>query len=161
MASTGGSQSVAGDWPDSGDHACLALPQVGEFTRLSLWMAGSIAGVVSDTHASLACHFRDMALRLGWQAGHGQRKPARPTGDVALGMLAEALVGTRRAAVVSVFGPPRYAVTDRNPGTASEDVESARVWYFAMSSPNVSAVAVEFSQDIVSRVVFMGLSQAA
>jgi hypothetical protein len=131
----------------------LELPAVGEFTRLSLWMAGSLAGVATSTHAAQGRHFRDMARRLGWSAA---RRAAAPSGDAALALLAEALVGTTRWAVNSVFGQPSYAVADSSVSDV-DAVWSGRAWYFPMRHPGVSAVAVHYKGDLVDRVVFIGV----
>ncbi|HEX8911403.1 MAG TPA: hypothetical protein VF796_03515 [Humisphaera sp.] len=143
--------------PPPGSPPLAGLPAVGEFTRLALWMAGTIAGLSTPTHAAQGRRFRAMARRLGWSVCG--RRGRVPTGDAALAVLAEALVGSSRWAVSGVFGPPRFSVAD-DPVSDADAVWSGRAWYYAMRRPGVSAVAVEFADDLVRRVVFVRLDGA-
>lgn len=145
------------DWFDD-------LPAVGEFTRLSLWMAGSVAGLRTAVHTAQAKHFRGLARRLGWEAKRKPRRPAvRPTApDDTMALLADALVGTSRSAIVSVYGLPRCAADGRDVLTGA-DVWDGRVWYFPLTHPSATLVGVEFDDDRehARRVVFVSMDDAA
>jgi hypothetical protein len=139
----------------------LELPDVGEFTRMALWMVGSIAGLSTPTHASLRRHFQTMAQRLGWPTGQRpSRKSAascRPRS--AMKLLADALTGSSRAAIASVFGPPRCATAADHALLCGSDVWRGRVWYYPILHPAHDAVAIEFDGDQQARrVMFVGLS---
>lgn len=135
----------------------LDLPAVGEFTRLSLWMAGAVAGLSTDAHAAQARHFRRLARRVGWPVRHG--RALRPGRREAVPMLADALTGTSRAAIGSVFGPPRCAVTGWSVVTGPAAWGGA-VWYYRLSNPAADAVAVAFDADgQACRVVFVGMGR--
>ena len=135
------------------------LPSAGEFTRLALWMAGALAGVTTPTHAALGRHFHALARRLGWPV-RGVRV-YRPGRVEAMSLLADAVVGTGRLSVASVFGAPRCAVTADGAVATDEDVWLGQTWYYPVSSPAASAVAVEFEDEQASRVVFVKVGRAA
>ena len=134
------------------------LPPAGEFTRLSLWMAGSLAGVATPTHAALGRHCRAMAKRLGWRV-RGARSQ-RPSRADAMVLFAEAVVGTRRAAIASVFGPPRCAVMADGSVATPEAAWLGQTWYYPVTSPSAVAVAIEFADEHACRIVFVGLGVA-
>jgi hypothetical protein len=139
------------------------LPTVGEFTRLALWMAGSAAGVTTAVHAAQGRHFRGLARRLGWNHRRKPRQAVRPPGpDASMGLLADALVGTSRTAIASVYGQPRCAVAGRDVLTGG-DVWDGRVWYFPLAHPAASLVGVEFDADRqhATRVVFVSMDNLA
>jgi hypothetical protein len=149
----------------------LELPEVGEFTRMALWMVGAFAGLSTPTHASLGRHFRAMAKRLGWPVGRDWQepsggaedkrgKPAGPSAAAAMTLLADALVGSSRSAIASVFGPPRCAVAADRAVLAGDAVWRGQVWYYPINHPSADAVAVEFDgEEQARRVVFVGLQK--
>ena len=130
----------------------LELPEVGEFTRLALWMAGSLAGLASLTHAAQGRHFRTMAKRLGWPVRRREGEPVDH--DAGMRLFSDAVVGTSRNAIASVFGLPRYTVSD-SPAASADSVWPARVWYFTLARRSAMAVAIEFKNHTASRVVFV------
>jgi hypothetical protein len=148
----------------------LELPEVGEFTRMALWMVGAFAGLSTPTHASLGRHFRSMAKRLGWPVGRDWQessgavnkrgKPASPSAAAAMTLLADALVGSSRSAIASVFGPPRCAVAADRAVLAGDAVWRGQVWYYPINHPSADAVAVEFDgEEQARRVVFVGVQK--
>ena len=135
----------------------LDLPAAGEFTRLSLWMAGALAGVATPTHAALAPHCRAMARRVGWTARGSKRH--RPGPADALALLADAVIGTSRAAIASAFGVPPCAAITEDAAQATEAAWGGPTWYYPVRSPAAVAVAIEFDGGHARRVAFVGLEQ--
>lgn len=137
---------------------------VGDFTRLAMWMAGTLAGLVTAVLVAQGPFFRDLAKRVGGgggkprrpeRRGEGSRRDARrPTRAQALPMLAEAIVGNSKAAVASVFGPPRSAVLagSASPGATYWDADT---WYYAMPRAGQLAMAVEFADEYATGVLFL------
>lgn len=137
--------------------ALKALPEVGDFTRLALWMAGALAGLSTTTHTLQRKHFRMMAKRLKWPVGKALGRP-RPGMASAMPLLTDAMIGTSRAAIASVFGPPRCAMTDGEV-VAEEAVWRGETWCYEIDNPAAQAVMITFTEDeVAGRVVFVGLS---
>src|SRR4051794_29671691 len=113
---------------------------VSEFTQLALWMAASLAGLVTAVLLARGPFFRSLARQVGWlpqQTGPGGRPVRPPTRGGALPMLADAIVGNSKAAVAAVFGPPRGAVLchdDDNPTAAgpARSFWDADTWYYPL-----------------------------
>lgn len=129
------------------------LPSAGEFTKLALWMAGSLAGVSTPAHAALGRHCRSLARRLGWPTRRA--KSHRPDRADAMTLFADAVVGTSRDAVGAVFGEPRLATAPDGTAAARDAVRRARTWYYPTAGPAPSLVAIEFADDHACRVVFV------
>ena len=72
-------------------------------------------------------------------------------------MLAEAIIGNSKAAVASVFGPPRSAAL-RGVVKANASSESgywqATTWYYPLPRNASLAMAIEFDDDSARRVEF-------
>jgi hypothetical protein len=159
-------QHVAAARADSGpSDLALALrpaPIVSEFTQLALWMAASLAGLVTAVLLAREPFFRALARRMGWLPRKGRQgnrgspgfPPRRPTPDQALPMLADAIVGNSKAAVASVFGPPRGAVLV-GPAAAAASFWDADTWYYPLPRTGTVAVAIEFDEDYARRVHFL------
>lgn len=136
------------------------LPAVGDFTRLALWMAGALAGITTQAHAAQRRHFRSMAKRLGWPVGKALAEP-RPGMASAMPLLTDAIIGTSRAAIASVFGPPCCALTD-DEFVTNDAIWSGEVWYYGISNPAASAIAIAFSVDeTASRLLFISYTPQA
>ena len=82
-----------------------------DFTHLALWMAGTLAGVVTAALLARGPFFRALIRRAGWAkrsarsiGGGGGAK--RPTPAESLPLLADAVLGNSKCAVAAVFGPP-------------------------------------------------------
>ncbi|QOV89629.1 hypothetical protein [Humisphaera borealis] len=136
------------------------FPAVGDFTRLALWMAGALAGMSSPTHSAQRRYFRTMAKRLGWPVGKALSQP-RPGMASAMPLLTDAIIGTSRAAIASVFGPPRCALTEGE--LVNNDAAwSGDVWYYGISNPAASAVSIEFNiEEAAGRLVFISFTPNA
>lgn len=135
------------------------LPAVGDFTRLALWMAGSLAGVETATHAAQTKRFRRLARRVGWAA-----PGRRPNREAGMALLSDAVVGTSSDAVSSVFGrptaeaggraEPRTGVGRRSP-ERSRPVPPVGAWLYPLAGTAGGAVAIEFTDGVASRTVFV------
>lgn len=143
-------EAAAGTDPD----LLAGLPSVGEFTRLALWMAGAQAGVSTPAHAAGRQAFRSLAGRLGWSTR--AVRPRRSTRPDAMAIFTEAVVGTSRVAVASVFGPPRRVVTADGRVTAGEAYWGGQAWYYPLTEPS-TAVVIEFADTHACRVVFVSV----
>ena len=138
---------------------------VGEYTQLALWMAASLAGMVTALLVARRPFFEAL-LRT---AGGGKKSAARsnasrptrkalskPTAEESLPMLAEAIVGNTKAAVASVFGPPRSAAVRGviKTGSKAPPFWQANTWYYPLPRNDALAMAIEFDDDAAKRVEF-------
>jgi hypothetical protein len=130
------------------------LPAVGDFTRLTLWMAGALSGLATPTHSAQRKYFRSLARRLGWPVGKALLHP-RPGIPSAMPLLNDALFGTSRAAIASVFGPPHCG--RRGSDIVQNDaVWDAGVWFYPLTNPGASAMSIAFTPDeTAGRVLFI------
>ena len=82
--------------------------------------------------------------------------PVVPAADGTV--LAEAIIGNTKAAVASVFGPPRSAalrgVVKANAGTGS-GYWNATTWYYPLPRNESLAMAIEFEEESARRVEFI------
>ena len=71
-------------------------------------------------------------------------------------MLADAIVGNTKAAVASVFGPPRSAAVRGvvKSGGKSPAFWQASTWYYPLPRNDALAMAIEFDHDAARRVEF-------
>ena len=141
---------------------------VGDFAQLALWMAASLAGMVTALLIARRPFFEAMLGIVGGggkkggrgRAGSGSRPGAkalsRPTPEESLPMLAEAIVGNTKAAVASVFGPPRSAAVRGvvKPGGKTAPFWQANTWYYPLPRNDALAMAIEFHDDAARRVEF-------
>jgi hypothetical protein len=137
---------------------------VSEFTQLALWMAATLAGLVTSVLLARGPFFRALGRQVGWlpvQTGPDGRPIRRPTRERALPMLAEAIVGTSKAAVASVFGPPRGAVVfgaadEVATDGAGHSFWDADTWYYPLPRTGKLAMAIEFDENYARAVQFIG-----
>ena len=144
---------------------------VSEFTQLALWMAASVAGMVTALLIARRPFFESLMRSVGGGPGAGgqprgrgggrpargrARALARPTGEESLPMLAEAIVGNSKAAVASVFGPPRSAAVRGavKPAGKAPAFWQASTWYYPLQRGDALAMAIEFDDDSARRVEF-------
>jgi hypothetical protein len=160
--STSGTQSPQGD-PSS---ALSAEVGVTDFTFIALWMAGSLAGVMTAALISQAPLFRSLMRRLGLRGPHSANpsqkhkrtgKPSRkPSPKEALPMLAEAIMGSSKLAVAKVFGPPPSAVmSSRIAASKTPTFWHADTWYYPMPRNGPLAMAIRFADDSARAVEFI------
>jgi len=144
---------------------------VSEFTQLALWMAASLAGMVTALILARRPFFESLMRSVGKPAGAGagtpqqggsrnsggaRRAPRRPGPEESLPMLADAIVGNTKAAVASVFGPPRSAAVRGvvKSGGKSPAFWQASTWYYPLPRNDALAMAIEFDHDAARRVEF-------
>lgn len=135
---------------------------VSELSQLALWLAAGLAGMVSAVLTARTPFFRAVMRRLGVPAGstdlEGCARVAeslRPGREQSLPMLAEAIVGTSKSAIASVFGPPRSAVVTHPSAALGATFWQADTWYYPLPKSGPLAMAIEFTGDDASRVEFL------
>jgi hypothetical protein len=134
---------------------------VSELSQLALWMAASLAGMVTAVLTARTPFFRNVMRRIGVApataatAGAGRAGTAAvpPTREQSLPMLAEAIVGSSKSAIASVFGPPRSSVVMQ--GGSGANFWQADTWYYPLPKSGPLAMAIEFTGDDASRVEFL------
>ena len=139
--------------------ALTATSGVSELSQLALWMAGSLGGMVTAVLAARTPFFKSVLRRLGitdsTQARPRVRK-LRPGREQSLPMLAEAVVGSSKSAIASVFGPPRSAVVmQAGGGGTGATFWQADTWYYPLPKSGPLAMAIQFNGDDASRVDFL------
>jgi hypothetical protein len=163
-------QDVAADADEVGDLA----RGVSEFTQLALYMAATVAGLVTALLVARRPFFESLLRRAGGVGGASgkpraprakrvasrqgaSRRPVPPTREESLPLLAEAIIGNTKAAVASVFGPPRSAalrgVVKANAGSGS-GYWNATTWYYPLPRNDTLAMAIEFEEESARRVEF-------
>src|SRR5687768_6771476 len=131
-----------------------------EFTHLALWMAGTLAGVVTAALLARGPFFRALSRRVGWarRSAHamgGLRGGAkRPTREQALPMLADAVLGNSKCAVAAVFGPPRGAILTDALNQYS-NYWQADTWYYPLPRKGPLAMVIQFGEDFAEKVEFL------
>ncbi len=131
-----------------------------DFTHLALWMAATLAGVVTAALLARGPFFRALSRRVGWakrsarsmRRGSGGAK--RPTREESLPLLAEAVLGNSKCAVASVFGPPRGAILEGDVNTHS-NYWQADTWYYPLPKSGPLAMVIRFDEDFAERVEFL------
>ena len=138
---------------------------VNEFAQLALWMAAGLAGMVTALLIARRPFFESLMWTIGGKgakkgSGTGGRRRGplggRPTAEESLPMLAEAIVGNSKAAVASVFGPPRGAAVRGivKSGGKAPAFWQASTWYYPLPRNDALAMAIEFDDDAARRVEF-------
>jgi hypothetical protein len=141
---------------------------VRDFGQLALWMAASLAGMVTAMLVARGPYFRRLGRSVGLRpaASHRRRRDrrrhndgrslgyGRPTRTESLPMLAEAIVGNTRENVAAVFGPPRGAVVCGTVGAAG-DASRNETWYYPLEREQNLAMAIEFDGDAARHVEFL------
>ena len=125
----------------------------GEFAQLALWMAASVAGLVTAMLLARGPFFRSLATRIG--RGRTRRKP--PSSRRSLAMLAETVIGSSKATIESVFGPPRSIAIDEIGVIVHPRLvfRLADTWYYPMPRHEPLAMAINFRDQTATRVEFM------
>jgi len=142
---------------------------VSELSQLALWMAATLAGMVTAALTARTPFFRGVMRRLGIadssQSRSGNLAPQPPTPEQSLPMLAEAIIGSSKSAIASVFGPPRSAVVMHaavavTGGAAGATYWHADTWYYPLPKNGPLAMAIEFQGDDARRVEFLRAPEA-
>lgn len=131
---------------------------VSDLGQLALWMAASLAGMVSAMLAARTPFFQSLLRRLGISeslAGRPRIRKLRPTREQSLPMLAEAIVGSSKSSIASVLGPPRSAVVMHGNAKSAATYWQADTWYYPLPKSGPLAMAIEFTGDDAARVEFL------
>ena len=153
-----------GQGTDAGEGA------VSELTQLALYMAATLAGMVTALLVARRPFFESLMRRVGAGKPAPGRRAKRvasrarsptpalpPTPEESLPLLADAIIGNTKAAVASVFGPPRSAALR---GVVKADAAKtpgywqATTWYYPLPRNDLLAMAIEFDQDNARRGEF-------
>lgn len=128
------------------------------FSQLALWTSANLAGMVTGLLLAREPFFRKLIARVGGR----HRTHPRPSHDQSLPMLAEAVMGSSKALIAEVFGPPRSAVVDDG-ADAKEPVQfwQANTWYYPLPRQGPLAMAINFSEGFAHRVEFFQTPHAA
>lgn len=127
-------------------------PRAGDFTQLALWTAANLAGMITGVLLARGPFFHALAGRVG----KGRHSSARPSPRRSLSLLAEAVLGSSRQTVESVFGPPRSTgVPDIGVVVHPRKIfRITDVWYYPLPRNGPHAMAVHFRDDLAVRVEF-------
>ena len=130
----------------------------GDLSQLALWMAASLAGMVTAVLTARGPFFRSLMRTLGMapaaESRGGVRK-LKPGREQSLPMLAEAIVGSSKSAIASVFGPPRRAVVMQATAAGGATYGQADTWYYPLPKSGPLAMAIEFHGDDAKNVEFL------
>ena len=139
---------------DANETETTGLPQVGELTQLSLWMAANFAGMITAVLLARGPFFKALAKRVG--RGKIATKPLSEQKSLAL--LAGAVVGCDRSTIEAVFGPPRStALTDLGVIVHPQKIFwHAPIWYYPLPKNGNMAMAITFEDQVANRVEFFG-----
>ena len=119
------------------------------FGQLALWTAANLAGLVTALTISRGPFFRKLMARVG-----GRRTSAtRPSAAQSLPILANAVLGSSKASIASVFGPPRAAVMV-GAAPAKSDGSDADTWYYPLPRNGPMAMAINFDEGFAKTVEF-------
>ena len=127
------------------------LSAVRDLGQLALWMAATLAGMVTAALVARAPYFKKLSKSVGRKPA-GDTRRWKPSRAESLPMLATAIVGCSRGAVAAVFGPPRNAVVC---GTYAEGEQpDHETWYYPIEREQSLAMAIEFHDDSARHVEF-------
>jgi hypothetical protein len=135
-------------------------PSGQDFTHLALWMAATLAGVVTAALLARGPFFRALSRRVGWakrSIGSMRRRSGggkRPTRAESLPLLADAVLGNSKCAVASVFGPPRGAILEGDVNKHS-NYWQADTWYYPLPKSGPLAMVIRFDEDFAEKVEFL------
>lgn len=101
--------------------------------------------------------FEAMLKRLG----QGRRSNAKPSTARSLPMLASAIVGSSKATIEAVLGPPRSVAI---PGIGvvvhpKQVYWQSDTWYYPLRRQGPTAIAINFSDDFATTVEFFTAPQ--
>jgi hypothetical protein len=129
-------------------------PAPHDFTRLSLWTAANLAGMVTAVLLLRGPFYRALAARAGRAPRHQPRKPSRRR---SLSLLAGAVLGSDKSTIESVFGPPRSTAV---PEIGAVIVHPQKLfwiadqWFYPLVRDGHTAMAITFEHDHATHVEF-------
>ena len=133
-------------------HESKLPPHPGDFTRLSLWMAANLAGMVTAVLLIRGPFYRALAARVG-----KPRRARKPSRQRSLTLLAAAVIGADKSTIESVFGPPRStAVPELNAVIVHPQklFWQADQWFYPLVRDGHTAMAIHFQDDHATHVEF-------
>jgi hypothetical protein len=158
--------STPDNGPVQGDPGLCPEEGVTDFAFIALWMAGSLAGLMTAALIRQAPLFRSLMRRLGLRRPPGPnadhkskaagKRARRPSPQEALPMLADAIVGSSKSAVAKVFGPPHSAIiSSQTTGLKPDTYWVADTWYYPLPRNAPMALAIRFADDSARSVEFI------
>ena len=131
---------------------------INEFSQIALWMTANLAGLMTAFFLSRSSFFESLAAKIIGRKRSASRS-ARPSPDEALPMLASAILGSDKATIESVFGPPRAAALCGAGGKAAVLAPDAifwhaDTWYYPLPRNGPLAMAIGFDAQLAKRVEF-------
>lgn len=147
-----------------GSTALALSAGVSELSQLALWMAATLAGMVTAALTARTPFFRGILRRISGSAasaGPARRALGRPGREQSLPMLAEAIVGSSKSAIASVLGPPRSAVLMHAAASAlGATYWQADTWYYPLPRSGPLAMVIQFTGDDAQNVEFLRAPEA-
>lgn len=126
--------------------------RAGEFSQLALWTAANLAGMVTAILLVRGPFFRKLLGKMG----RAKKRAARPTREQSLPILAGTIVGSSKATIESVLGPPRSAAL-KGVGVVTHPKMvfwQADTWYYPLPRNGPVAMAINFDEDFATQVEF-------
>ncbi|HSZ56026.1 MAG TPA: hypothetical protein VK797_10215 [Tepidisphaeraceae bacterium] len=129
-----------------------AHPPAGDFAQMALWMAARVAGLVTAVLLARGPFFRALAHRVG----RGRFRHTPPSPHRSLALLAEAVVGSSKATIESVFGPPRSIAIEEIGVIVHPRLvfRLADTWYYPLPRRSPLAMAIHFRDQTADQVDF-------
>lgn len=127
---------------------------VSELAELALWMAAGLAGMVTTVLVARAPFFCGLLQKLGRSRPQSKMARTRPNRRRSLPLLAEAIVGSSKATVANVFGPPRSAALLAH--STATSFWQADTWYYPLPAGGPIAMAISFADEFARSVEFLG-----
>jgi hypothetical protein len=161
--SVGNGPRVASHWsypgfkmnPDksrSDAHQSESAASGHDYGQLALWTAAGLAGMVTGMMLARTPFFEAMLRRLG----QGPWSRSKPSPARSLPLLASAIMGSSKATIEAVFGPPRsVAIPDVGVVVYPQQVYwQSDTWYYPLRRQGPTAIAINFSDDHATQVEF-------
>jgi hypothetical protein len=115
-------------------------------------MAANVAGLVTGMLLARGPFFRELAKRVG-NGCPGRHAPPRRR---SLALLAQAVMGSSKPTIESVFGPPRSIALDEI-GVVVHPRQFYRLadtWYYPLPRTCPLAMAISFQDEVATGVEF-------
>jgi hypothetical protein len=123
-------------------------------SRLALWSAANLAGMETGLLVIREPLFRRLLNRIGGKRRRRVLRVPRPLPQQYLPTLADAIVGSSKITIQSVFGPPRGAVVHRPTSAGRVTFWDSATWYYPLPRDGLIAMAISFRGDIARAVEF-------
>jgi hypothetical protein len=129
--------------------------RAGYCNRLALWSAANLAGMETGLLVIREPFFRRLLNKISGKRRRQVIRMRRPSSEQALPILADAIVGSNKLNIHSVFGPPRGAVFN-HPANACGAVSfwDSAIWYYPLPRDGFIAMSIIFDDDSAKSVEF-------